>query len=387
MTNRRALGGLAAVLLLATVLVPVLVDRVEHMSTRDPAAARPTASMVSVLRLPTAAPPTGRRSVPTPTATASRPPRAKLGPRGTGAAGEIRFPRTAPPLPDRGVPPGVLAYSTSCADATKPCWSWRLLDWKGKHWTLQSATAVSLSPNGRRLVYFQPDGRFVVRDLSSGAVDQPVLVPRQALDQLDPHVTWSPNGRWLTIDYQAVLTSGAHRRAILVDTTRMRARTLGIDCCVAGLQPTGDWLLTYDLYGSQPNVFQLEDVATGRTVRTIDPEELYGQRWAKGRTGYPLSPDGKQFAIFLWDREAGTHGLGLVDTATGEVAGRHELRAEGVAWGDLIGWPDVRTVAVTTEGGGQVLTYDVQTRKLRAAYTFATPPDRLTVAVSLVRAQ
>jgi hypothetical protein len=386
MRNYRAIGGLAVLLLLGTVFVPVLIDRAKPTAAPE-ATAQPT-TMASEVRLPPAArPSTGKSSTAGPKTTPVADPIAgRLGPRGEGSIGKIGVPGNARPLPNRDVPPGVLAYSTNCPDTTKLCWSWRLLDWKGRHWALPKGTAFSLSPNGRRVGYFQPDGRFVLRDLASGAVDQPVQIPGRALDGLDPHVTWSPNGRWLAIDYQAFPSSDKQRRAVLVDTTTMRNRILGIACCVAGLQPTGDWLLIYDLYGPRPDRFQLRDAYGGRTVRTIDPAQLSEQRWAKGRTGYPLSPDGRRFAIFLSDREAGTYSLGLVDT-TGKVSGRYPLPAEDVSWGELIGWPDVRTVAAVTENNGQVLTYDIQTRKLRDAYTFPDPPDRLTVAVSLVRAQ
>jgi hypothetical protein len=382
MKNIRVLGGLAALLLLGAVLVPVLLDRPGVPD--QTAAVEPAATLASVLRLPTAAPSSttpmvtiGPSGTPTPVPSPS-----KLGPRGRGTFGDITFPRAAAPLPARDVPPAVLAYSVDCADTTKPCWSWRLLDWKGRHWKLPPATAVTVTPNGRRIAYFQPDGRLVVRDLASGAVDLPILVPRKTLDGLRPHGTWSPNGRWLAIDYER-----DRRNAVLIDTTTMRSRTLDRPCCVVGLQPTGDWLLTYDQYGPDPAVFPLVDSLTGRTIQTIDPRELYDERWAKERTAYPLSPDGRRFVIFLWDREAGTHGLGLVDTTTGQVIGRHALDVEGVAWGELAGWPDARTIAILTEANGQVLTYDIQTRKLRDAYTFLDPPDRLTVAVSLVRAQ
>jgi hypothetical protein len=391
MRRYRIAGAAAAVLLIAGILVPILIDRPDTSNPPEPSA-EPTRVIRAPVDLPSSyylpnlsAPPTPRvrstLSSPPPAAT-SRP-----GHEQATRGGSIQIPVSEPPgLPEQGVPPGVLVYGLGCEKSTT-CRSWRLLDWSGRHWVLPAGTATTISPNGRRIAFFRPNGQLVVHDLASGAEGIPVSVPPTVLAGLRPHITWSANSRWLAIDYvEGDTEQTGTRQATQVDTTTMRSQQLGLPCCVLGIHSETGRVLVDDRY-------QVLSPAAGH--RWLNPDGSPHKRiprapglsqldWSQGRTAYPLAPDGSRYAIHLWDKW-GTDAveIGVIDAESGQLTDWRPLPRRDLY--EVVGWSDRDTVLLRF-GDMTVYGINVNTWKLTTIYTFPIKPDILVIATELPRA-
>ncbi|GAB3431458.1 WD40 repeat domain-containing protein [Flindersiella endophytica] len=300
-----------------------------------------------------------------------------------------------PALPARIDQPAVLAYATACTgnSCANP---WRLLTADGKQWNVTGAAgngldsgAVAVAPNGKRIAYLSEhesngSGYLVVRDLASGDVDRPLEFPQGVIHRYRVSISWSPDGRWLGIDYSLPREPGENtREAALVDTTTMATYPLSEACCLAGLP------------GREAGWLPLVPQPTGqagheRTLRLNWSGDVTGELpaategvVASGSNRSQISPDGSMLATL--DFRDGVGELDLVDTTSGEVSTRRRLDgldAAGEATAELLGWSGPHTVLTLFGGNGPAGVYSIDVRDgtARLTYQLNRRPERLSVA-------
>jgi hypothetical protein len=310
---------------------------------------------------------------------------------------EIRT-KDQPPLPERITRPAVLAYAAACSAGDRCTNPWRLLTVDGKQWNIADAAgdgldtgAVSVAPNGERIAYLAKhprngSGYLVVRGLASGDVERPMEFPAAVIDQYKTSLSWSPDGRWLGIDFRPVrqVAAGNARKATLVDTTTMKTYPLPEPCCLAGLpsRATGWFPLVRQAVG-QPGAQRTLRLSWSGDVTGEVPATAGGIS-ASGPDQSMISPDGSVFATLGHPNVEAE--LAVVDAESGTVSTRRRLTGLGGSPDPaflLLGWTGSHTVLMLAGPGGSaegIYAIDVRDGTARLTYQLTGQPDRLSVA-------
>ncbi|TMR96981.1 hypothetical protein [Nonomuraea basaltis] len=201
----------------------------------------------------------------------------------------------------------------------QPCGQWRLTTVSGDEWRLPGAGAgydedrgdtlpFALSQNGRRLAYRNNQGSYVVHDLPTGTIKRIDVDDSSSA----AHLTSSPNGRYVAIDF-----ADATNSALLDFDTGVTRYTSGA-VRVLAVRNDGVQVVT--------ETEDVDDVPGHASVTTI---ELTGaQVYAGGyridpdliEYGTAVSPDGHTLALIAEDST-----LVTMDVRTGRLSGRRTV--------------------------------------------------------------
>ncbi|MEW9533140.1 hypothetical protein [Microbispora sp. NPDC049125] len=322
--------------------------------------------------------------------------------------------RTPEPLPARGVPAVMMAYTVTCPGAGprwQACSQWRLVTTDMRQFRVDDAIApevrdgslehqgaLAVAADGRRVAYFRSDGRFVIRDLARGGVESPFAVKRADLREVTAHIAWSPDGRRLSVSFDPADDDRPTTLAArLVDLKTMATVTLPLHCCVLGL-PAGDAPIPmYDAYATEVGRGSLLLVGDDGAVRRrlpigeIERSSVFSRH--PGNTA--VAADGTRLAALLWpDRPPDDRGhhvyvpeLTTFDVARGAMTRRHALPRFQQVMGEaeLLGWRDAATVLVGMryERRG-VYRVNADTGETHQVVGLTAQPERLSVAYGLL---
>jgi hypothetical protein len=286
----------------------------------------------------------------------------------------VEFPKDAASLPDKGVGPGLLAYTTRCTGdewEIDGCSPWRLLTADGRHWTVEDAAwpddkekaaryhrgSLTVSPDGTRIAYFRDNGSFVVRDLASGSVREAFSWGATPLkfDDGRPQVTWSADSRWIGVGMPDVdvvdgrSTTVNPPNAELVDTETMRTHEMPGSCCFLGLSDTGALIPFSD--GLEKHPIKLVD-HNGKVRGDLPSKLPNGKSW-DGFLG-TISPDGKTLAAIGFPKGL-TAEISVVRVADKKVLIRYPIRDRHESWygPDFAGWAGSGVALIATEDAGE----------------------------------
>ncbi|MEV4369039.1 hypothetical protein AB0J71_18355 [Nonomuraea sp. NPDC049637] len=242
-------------------------------------------------------------------------------------AQEIRDPLPAA-LPD----PVRFAYTGYCRDAEadvhdpQPCGQWVLTTRSGAEWRLPDARAgydpatgesmpLALSQDGHRLVYQNPQGRYLVHDLPTGVVKR---IDATAGDG-EAHISSSRDGRYFALSF-----GDADDSAVLDFRTGATRTVRGADVEILAVHDDGTRVVAERRdTGSVPghasvSTLRLDGAGTRTKGFRIDPALI--------EHGAALAPDGRSLALVTADDR-----LVTMDARTGRVTGpRPRLDADGL---------------------------------------------------------
>ncbi|WP_067474189.1 hypothetical protein [Actinomadura hibisca] len=269
------------------------------------------------------------------------------------------------PMPARNVAPIRFAFLDWCGQKGGPnvappkgdCGQWRLVDSSWKQWrladgvgtyrtgtgnTMNGSAPLEISPDGRRVAYYQASReRFVVRELASGRVIPVALpMPLAELHKTYHFLVFSGDGLRL------VLTSGepGAEKSVLADTTTGAVTALP-DAPVAGLGHDASTIVLAE-GGYNPTGLALAgpDGKVRSRVR-LDPRvDLSGA----GGTNL-LSPDGR--TLFTTNKRHDR--IMLLDARTGKVTRTLPARLSGGAVYGIRGWAGPSKVFTLKEVSGR----------------------------------
>lgn len=331
--------------------------------------------------------------------------------RSVAAAGEIgqriRVPEQAPPLPEEGVAPALLAYQPTCAGASdtaesRPldgrgygdadCGPWRIMTVHHEHYELSDGRTgpapnaeVTVSPQGDRLAYWRPDGRVVLHDLASGRLKE-----QFGWDEVKPvagsRYAWSADGRWLlALPCQARPDDACGSNARLVDTENEEVYGIGPGPVTdLGDLSNGNRPAVLQGVGTPPED-QLIGLQDGRQLLAyeLDADPIRGS--SSGTIRGSTSPDGSRVAAITFpqgeadDAESGAPLVSVVNLAEREVVSQYRIEEDSAGWADprFLGWrgPDhVLLGSYATSGANpradqeplRVESFDIRTGERRA---------------------
>ncbi|MER6578907.1 hypothetical protein [Nonomuraea sp. NPDC001023] len=242
-------------------------------------------------------------------------------------AQEIRDPLPAA-LPD----PVRFAYTGYCRDAEadvhdpQPCGQWVLTTRSGAEWRLPDARAgydpatgesmpLALSQDGHRLVYQNPQGRYLVHDLPTGVVKR---IDATAGDG-EAHISSSRDGRYFALSF-----GDADDSAVLDFRTGATRTVRGAHVEILAVHDDGTRVVAERRdTGSVPghasvSTLRLDGAGTRTKGFRIDPALI--------EHGAALAPDGRSLALVTADDR-----LVTMDARTGRVTGpRPRLDADGL---------------------------------------------------------
>ncbi|GGT14884.1 hypothetical protein ACFFV7_34620 [Nonomuraea spiralis] len=226
------------------------------------------------------------------------------------------------PLPTALPDPVGFAYPGYCRDSDVdahdplPCGQWVLTTRSGTEWRLPDARAgydaatgaympLALSQDGHRLVYQNPQGRFLVHDLPTGVVKE---IDATAGDG-EARLGSSPDGRYFSLSFG---DSGAGAVLDFSTGTTRTVRGQGVE--ILALDDDGTRVVSErrdatDVPGhASVSTLRLDGGRTRTRGFRVDP--------ALVEHGAALAPDGRSLALVTADDE-----LVTMDARTGRVAG------------------------------------------------------------------
>ncbi|MGW2215841.1 hypothetical protein ACWCSD_12710 [Nonomuraea sp. NPDC001684] len=232
-------------------------------------------------------------------------------------AQEIRDPLPAA-LPD----PVRFAYPGYCRDAEadardpQPCGQWVLTTRSGEEWRLPDARAgydpatgeympLALSQDGHRLLYQNPQGRYLVHDLPTGVVKR---IDATAGDG-EAHISSSPDGRYFALSF-----GDADDSAVLDFSTGTTRTVRGADVEILAVHDDGTRVVaerrdTTAVPGhASVSTLRLDGAGARTKGFRIDPALI--------EHGAALAPDGRSLALVTADDR-----LVTMDARTGRVTG------------------------------------------------------------------
>ncbi|MFI7113668.1 hypothetical protein ACIBK9_45650 [Nonomuraea sp. NPDC050227] len=232
-------------------------------------------------------------------------------------AQEIRDPLPAA-LPD----PVRFAYPGYCRDADadardpQPCGQWVLTTRSGAEWRLPDARAgydpatgeympLALSQDGHRLLYQNPQGRYLVHDLPTGVVKR---IDATAGDG-EAHISSSPDGRYFALSF-----GDADDSAVLDFRTGTTRTVRGADVEILAVHDDGTRVVaerrdTTAVPGhASVSMLRLDGAGARTKGFRIDPALI--------EHGAALAPDGRSLALVTADDR-----LVTMDARTGRVTG------------------------------------------------------------------
>ncbi|MFI9589472.1 hypothetical protein [Nonomuraea sp. NPDC052265] len=243
--------------------------------------------------------------------------RSPFDPGAAGTAQEIRDPLPAAlPDPVRFAYPGYCRDDETDALAPQPCGQWVLTTRSGAEWRLPDARAgydpdtgdympLALSQDGHRLVYQNPQGRYLVHDLPTGVVKGIDATAGEG----EAHITSSPDGRYFSLSF-----GEAGDSAVLDFRTGTTRTVRGKDVEVLAVHDDGTRVVaerrdTDDVPGhASVSTLRLDGASTRTKGFRIDPALI--------EHGTALAPDGRSLALVTADAR-----LVTMDARTGRVAG------------------------------------------------------------------
>ncbi|MEU8316930.1 hypothetical protein AB0C33_01065 [Nonomuraea sp. NPDC048881] len=243
--------------------------------------------------------------------------RSPIGPGTRAPAQEIRDPLPAA-LPD----PVRFAYPGYCRDAEadardpQPCGQWVLTTRSGAEWRLPDARAgydpatgeympLALSQDGHRLLYQNPQGRYLVQDLPTGVVKR---IDATAGDG-EAHISSSPDGRYFALSF-----GDADDSAVLDFRTGTTRTVRGADVEILAVHDDGTRVVaerrdTTAVPGhASVSTLRLDGAGARTKGFRIDPALI--------EHGAALAPDGRSLALVTADDR-----LVTMDARTGRVTG------------------------------------------------------------------
>ncbi|MFI7695328.1 hypothetical protein ACIBQ6_40105 [Nonomuraea sp. NPDC049655] len=243
--------------------------------------------------------------------------RSPIGPGTRAPAQEIRDPLPAA-LPD----PVRFAYPGYCRDAEadardpQPCGQWVLTTRSGAEWRLPDARAgydpatgeympLALSQDGHRLLYQNPQGRYLVHDLPTGVVKR---IDATAGDG-EAHISSSPDGRYFALSF-----GDADDSAVLDFRTGTTRTVRGADVEILAVHDDGTRVVaerrdTTAVPGhASVSTLRLDGAGARTKGFRIDPALI--------EHGAALAPDGRSLALVTADDR-----LVTMDARTGRVTG------------------------------------------------------------------
>ncbi|MER6512647.1 hypothetical protein ABT158_37950 [Nonomuraea sp. NPDC001636] len=253
--------------------------------------------------------------------------RSPVGPGTRAPAQEIRDPLPAA-LPD----PVRFAYTGYCRDADadarhpQPCGQWVLTTRSGAEWRLPDARAgydpatgeympLALSQDGHRLLYQNPQGRYLVHDLPTGVVKR---IDATAGDG-EAHISSSPDGRYFALSF-----GDADDSAVLDFRTGTTRTVRGADVEILAVHDDGTRVVaerrdTTAVPGhASVSTLRLDGAGARTKGFRIDPALI--------EHGAALAPDGRSLALVTADDR-----LVTMDAHTGRVTGpRPRLDVDGL---------------------------------------------------------
>jgi WD40-like Beta Propeller Repeat len=328
----------------------------------------------------------------------------------------VAFPKTAQPLPDKGVGRALLAYNPNCKSNERrvvvSCEPWRVMTADRKHWTVPDAAwpddeesrrqydrgSLTVSPDGTRIAYFRDNGAFVVRNLASGSVRQAFSWAETPwkFDDGTPEVTWSPDSRWIGVAMPDVdvidgrSTAVNPQKAELVDTETMRTHQMPGSCCFYGLPDTGALIAFSD--GLRDHPIKLVD-NEGKVHGELPSKLPNGKSW-DGFQG-TISPDGKTFAAIGFPKDL-TAEVSVVRIEDKRVLARYPIRDNWETWESPVfaGWaaPGVPLIesgdikgmdlpmTLENRGKANVERFDVESGTREVVFQFPVRARSLTIA-------
>lgn len=332
---------------------------------------------------------------------------------------QVQVPTKAPkPLPAKGVKPAVVGYRPSCQSATskkqlQQCHGWRLVNADGTQWSVDDAYpdwgkfgrinvgALAVSPGGKRVSYIRKDRALVIRDLASGRVRTPLTVPKKVLTKTEIHLSWSPDGKWLSVDYSPVDDDHPTvEPGKLVNVKTLKLTKLEMNCCVLGLPDGARPVPLFSSYGPKDTRNRLWLQGRGRTSKvrinaaslSVYPFESNALISAGGRTlaavlqdnSVPFDPKTFEPKKVIWR-------LQLINTRNGKVTEQHRLVPElghKVRKGRrptapvLYGWQDPKDVFVGR--GNSIYTINTRTGATHLTLRFSELPEAVQIATHLL---
>jgi hypothetical protein len=198
---------------------------------------------------------------------------------------------------------------------------------------------ADLSPDGRRVVYADADGSYIV-DLDDGQKTLLQWPPENAYQFL-----WSPDGERLAFTNSGDAKNGAGIYVARLDGSEMqRVPNTGVSTFLGGWLPDGKGLIVTEL-GAEGSILKTVDVQTGAATEHFVIDQRKG--------GFVLpSPDGRRVAFS--EMVFGQPGYGLF-VANLDGSGKRLVASLGVMAASARGWsPDGRWLLVSASEAGPV---------------------------------
>ncbi|MFF0863109.1 hypothetical protein ACFYUV_15235 [Nonomuraea sp. NPDC003560] len=232
-------------------------------------------------------------------------------------AQEIRDPLPAAlPEPVRFAYPGYCRDAEADARDPQPCGQWVLTTRSGAEWRLPDARAgydpatgeympLALSQDGHRLLYQNPQGRYLVHDLPTGVVKR---IDARAGDG-EAHISSSPDGRYFALSF-----GDADDSAVLDFRTGTTRTVRGADVEILAVHDDGTRVVaerrdTTAVPGhASVSTLRLDGAGARTKGFRIDPALI--------EHGAALAPDGRSLALVTADDR-----LVTMDARTGRVTG------------------------------------------------------------------
>ncbi|MFI6813473.1 hypothetical protein ACIBG7_13725 [Nonomuraea sp. NPDC050328] len=288
------------------------------------------------------------------------------------ALSELSAPETAPDdepgvLPDKLPAPIRHAYAMEGLEPP----GWRIVTTAGKVFLVAAAhpgKALRVSSDGHRLAYVDAgDGRYLVRDLPTGAIKEIEVRFRGG----EPAFTFSPDGRFAGVAYGSDSSPGQPQESEDVQwegTAFLDFRTgltHNASEQVVALRDDGWWLSL--VTGRSTTTLALNDLDLSTVKRFRVPAGLLGREFA-------LAPDGRTLASLSEDLR-----LVRIDVRTGKIAAhRPSLRGSLPLAAGVDRWLNGREVLVMLRDGDDAKGFavvDVRTGKSRHRDTMGIKSD------------
>lgn len=279
---------------------------------------------------------------------------------------------SATALPKKLSVPIRYAYSCDDEDEDECDSGWILIDKSGRSWTFDQARAsdddgvLSVSPDGRHLVYLDAKSKLVARDLRKGTT-------REISGKVKPGdcgvgLVYSANSRYLVAD------SGEDEvkaQSVLYDLKTGQATHIPLACCAIGVSDSGVAMLanravTDDVPGF-PVVSRVMEFRPGYAK----PKTRFQIDFDLWESASQLSPDGRTLAFTVELPADLGYGITTMDAQTGRVLSTRPLKIKSADdTPTFFGWRDSDEVVleVSTEDGWEYHRVNARTgtmKKLR----------------------
>ncbi|MFI6324310.1 hypothetical protein ACIBG8_42755 [Nonomuraea sp. NPDC050556] len=245
-----------------------------------------------------------------------------------------------------------IRYAYSC-DEDECDSGWRLIDKSGRSWAFDQARAsdddgaLSVSPDGRHLVYLDAKSNLVTRDLRKGTTRE--ISGKVKHGDCGVGLVFSANSRYVLAD------SGEDEvkaESVLYDLKTGQATHIPLACCAIGVSDSGVAMLanravTGDVPGF-PVVSQVMEFRPGYAK----PRTRFQIDFALWESASQLSPDGRTLAFTVDLPDDGGYGITTMDAQTGRVLSTRPLKIKSVDdTPSFFGWRNSNEVVLEVSTG------------------------------------